>query len=95
VQGEQQRHGDRRDQRERELADRGGGGRDVEQLISGEGAEGPGHDQIGDAERVEPQGGTPAGALRELARGQRRGDADGDVAQACGQREQRGKMTEG
>ena len=86
MQGEQQRHGDCRDQRERELADRGGGGRDVEQLVSGEGAEGPGHDQIGDAERVEPQSGAAAGALRELARGQRRGDAGGDVTQACGQR---------
>ena len=95
MQGEQQRHGGGRDQRERELADRGGGGRDVEQLVSGEGAEGPGHDQGGDAERVEPQGGAAASALRELARGQRRGDAGADVAQACGQREQRGEMTEG
>jgi hypothetical protein len=80
VQGEQQRHGDCRDQYERELADRGSGGRDVEKLVSGEGAEGPGHGQVGDAERVEPQDGTAAGALRELAGGQRRGDAGGDVA---------------
>lgn len=53
VQGEQQRYGDCRDQREREFADRFTGRRDVEQLVSGEGAEGQGNDQIGDAERVE------------------------------------------
>jgi hypothetical protein len=56
------------------------GGCDVEQLVSGEGAEGPGHDQIGEAERVEPQADAPTGALRELARGQRRSDSGGDVA---------------
>ena len=87
MQGEQQRHGDGWNQCERDLADRGGGGSDVEQLVSGEGAEGPGHDQVGEAERVEPQGGTAAGALGELARGQRRGQAGGDVTQAGGQRE--------
>ena len=52
-------------------------------------------DQIGHAERVEPQGGAAAGALREPARDQRRGDTGGDVAQARGQGEQRGQMAEG
>jgi hypothetical protein len=53
VQGEQQRHGGCRDQRERELADRRPGRGDVDQLESGEGAEGQGHDQIGHAERAD------------------------------------------
>jgi Phosphotransferase enzyme family len=57
VQDEKKRHGRCRNQRERKLADRRTGRCDVEQLESGEGAEGQGHDQIGHAERVEPQGG--------------------------------------
>jgi hypothetical protein len=40
VQGQEQRHGRRRDQRERQLGDRRTGRGDVEQLESGEGAEG-------------------------------------------------------
>jgi hypothetical protein len=40
----------------------------VERLESGEGAECQGRDQIGEAERAEPQGGTAAGALGEPAR---------------------------
>jgi len=67
----------------------------LSKLESGEGAEGQGHDQVGEAERVEPQGGAAAGALREPARDQRRGDAGGDVAQARGQGEQRGQVAEG
>jgi hypothetical protein len=42
---------------------------------------GQGHDQIGDTERVEPQGGAAARALREPTRDQRRSDTGGDVAQ--------------
>src|SRR5689334_2952851 len=80
VQGEQQRYGGCRDQRERQLADRRTGRGDVEQLESGEGAEGQGRDQVGHAERVEPQGGAAASALREPACDQRRGEAGGDVA---------------
>ena len=95
VQGEQQRHAGGHDQRERELEDRCGGRRDVEQLESGESAEGQGHDQIGHAERVVPQGGATARAPREPVRDQRRGDAGRDIAQARGPGEQRGQMTEG
>ena len=67
MQGEQQRHGGRRDQRERQLADRRSGRRDVDQLESGEGTEGQGHDQIGHAECVEPPPGAAARALHEPA----------------------------
>jgi hypothetical protein len=67
---------------------------DVDQLGSGEGAEGQGHDQIGHAERVEPQGGAAAGALGEPAGDQRRGDTGSDVAGVRGEREQRGQMAE-
>jgi hypothetical protein len=95
VQGQKQRHLGCGDQREGELADRRTGRRDVEQLVSGEGAEGQGHNQVGHAERVEPQGGPAAGALREPACDQQRGDTGGDVAEARGQGEQRGQMAEG
>ena len=67
----------------------------MDQLESGEGAEGQGVDQIGHAERAEPQAGAAARALREPAGDQRRGDTGGDVAQAGGQGEQRGQMAEG
>ena len=69
MQGEQQRHGGCRDQRERELADRRPGRRHVEQLESGEGPEGQGHDQIGHAERVEPQGGAAAVLVHSVVGG--------------------------
>src|ERR1700689_5950488 len=90
VQGERQRHGGGRDQRERELADRRARRGDVEQLESGEGAEGQGHDQIGHAERVEPQRGAAAPAAGQAAGDQRRGEPGGDGAQGRGPREQRG-----
>src|SRR5690348_5502572 len=67
VQGEQQRHGGCRDQRERELADRRTGRGDVDQRESGEGAEGQGVHKIGHAERVEPQGGGSAGGIPVLS----------------------------
>ena len=54
----------------------------MEQPVPGEGADGGGDGQIGDAGRVEPQGAVAAGALREPARDRERGDTDGDVAQA-------------
>jgi hypothetical protein len=92
---EQQRHADGGNHRERELADRCAGRGDVDQLVCGHGAQRQGHDQIGHAEGVEPQGGAAARALREPARDQRRGDTGGDVAQARGQGKQRGQMTEG